>query len=252
MTFRNSNNTTILTSELIAINKAIEYVTEQTTFNNVVIFSDCIEAINSLNTNPQTLTKTYSEITTQIRNKIAINQHLTIQLIWIPSHIGIIGNERIDHHTKIAADNDIIDINQPNDLNELTSKIEQFIINEWQIEYDLKPQAKTYKTYEPLVSTKIKTKLIPRNNQRKLTRLKLGRCNLNFYQFQNGFHKDGLCSHCKVPENIDHHILDCPEHNYIIKLKNTLKQLKLQPTLQNLLGNKQLSSELCTLIKRTI
>ena len=91
-----------------------------------------------------------------------------------------------------------------------------------------------------------------RSYQKIITRLKLGKFNLNYYQHQNKFHKDGLCPTCNVKEDIDHHILKCPKYNYIQTLHLTIPTLNPNPTLHDILTNKTTTEALARLIKRRL
>jgi ribonuclease HI len=195
-TTRNTNNTPILTAELIAIQHALEYTVTNTDQTNITIFTDSIESINRINQDALKLTIKASQIASNIKHLVAIHKHIKIQIVWVPSHIGIPGNEIIDQHTKTATTQQIV-TNPPSDLIDIKQKIDTYITEQWQIQYNNSTKAQTYKLYEPIVNTKLKSILqVNRNLQRKITRLKIGRCCLNAYQYQNGFHVDGLCPHC--------------------------------------------------------
>ena len=251
-TNRNTDRTPIITSELIAIQNAIEYIATNTNITNIAIFTDSTETIKRINLDPLKLTIKTSQIANNIKQLAATYKHITIHLVWIPSHIGIVGNETIDQHTKTATAKQI-NINSPSDLTDIKHKIDTYIIDKWQTQYNSTPKGKTYKMYEPIVNTEIKalTKT-KRTYQRKITRLKIGRCNLNYFQHQYGLHCNGMCTYCNTIENIEHHIIHCPKYNYITHLQHTLTTLQLTPTLHNILTNSSLSQELAQLIKRVI
>ena len=251
-TNRNTNNTPILTAELIAIQNAIEYVATHTDQINIAIYTDSIETLNRINLDSLKLTIKTSQIANNIKQLAVTHAHITIHLIWIPSHIGITGNEIIDQHTQTATSQQI-DTSPPSDLIDIKQKIDIYITEQWQKQYITSTKAQTYKTYEPTVNTKIKAlRHVKRIHQKKITRLKVGRCNLNSYQHQNGFHPSGLCTYCNTLENIEHHIIHCAHYNYIHKLQPTLTKLNTTPTLQNILKNNILSLELAKLIKQPI
>ena len=87
-----SNNTSIFSAELFAILRAVE-----TTHNDInTIFTDSLSAL-------QELKKQYSNntIAQKIQDKI-LESTKTFNIIWIPSHIGINGNEHADLLAKDA------------------------------------------------------------------------------------------------------------------------------------------------------
>lgn len=248
-TTRNTDNTPVITAELIAIQQAIEYTVTNTDQSNIAIFTDSIETINRINLDTLRLTIKASQIANNIKQLAATHKDTTIHLIWIPSHIGILGNETIDQHTKTATTKQI-QTNSPKDLIDIKQQIDIYITDKWQLQYNTSTKAQTYKTYEPVVNMKIKAIWnIKRAQQRTITRLKLGTCNLNFFKHRNKFHPDGLCPTCNLTETIEHHIIHCTHYNYIAQLQATLNTLHLNPTLYNILTNRTVSIEIAKLIK---
>ena len=70
-----------------------------------------------------------------------------------------------------------------------------------------------YKKMEPLVSRKLKFTRMNRGRETIATRLRFGKCALNFYFKIISKHATGNCSKCNVvPETIEHFILQCPKN----------------------------------------
>ena len=65
------------------------------------------------------------------------------------------------------------------DLIEIKSKIDEYILEEWQELYNANVTGKHFKNIEPLVTTKIKYRDVNRKKEVTISRLRLGRCKLN-------------------------------------------------------------------------
>jgi len=65
-------------------------------------------------------------------NKLDSNQ---IKFIWIPSHIGVTGNDRADALAKDALSIDYVNSTDYLEFEELFTLIKTYIINKWQLEY---------------------------------------------------------------------------------------------------------------------
>ena len=89
--------------------------------------------------------------TIQTFNQIRISK---VHLIWIPSHVNILGNERADALAKLSLN--MPDINSTNylELPEVFSVVKSHIINEWQKMYDNDSKGQHYKCICPEVNEK--------------------------------------------------------------------------------------------------
>ena len=130
-------------------------------------------------------------------------------IIWIPGHIGVTGNDRADSLARKASEKFEVDIENEVTINEIFDKIEQEIEAGWQRQYTNSSTARIYKQIEPKVSTEIKFINKNRRKEIAITRLRLGKCLLNSYLHQINKHETGLCETCKVPETVQHFLLEC-------------------------------------------
>jgi hypothetical protein len=108
---------------------------------------------------------------------------------------------------------------------------------------------------EPQVSSKAKYMTPNRKKENVITRLRLGKCSLNKYLHDIKRHPDGLCETCRVPETIQHLLLECQSNGFTAQLTSCCSGLELQPTLVNILSTPLLQDlvfDLISATKRTI
>lgn len=233
---RISNNCSIFAGELTAIVESLKEYKETHTngaeLKPIAIFSDSLSVIKSINmqkpsSRPNLLNSFYDTVRL-ISSKI--------HLIWVPSHIGLRGNEIADKLAQEATTRDHIDLEIGLEISELKCMVQKHITALWQGRWE--NDASQYHKIEPLVNNKIKFVSKSRKIEVAMTRLKFGCCCLNNYLYKIKCHPDGLCSHCRVPETILHFLTECPQNESSSKIANELKNLKIPKTVPAILGNK--------------
>jgi len=102
-TFRLANNISIVSAELFAIKLALDTLnTNLSRGDTVSLISDSLTAVKLLQDSKPNYTGIESEINYRASLLLAEKQ-LQINLIWIPAHIGIYGNEKADILAKEGA-----------------------------------------------------------------------------------------------------------------------------------------------------
>jgi len=214
----------LVKGELLAINSALKFLESSNIQNTeIAIITDSQSAIRLIMDCQCFHISTESEILNSIDNLLSKHQIVT-HLVWIPGHIGLPGNERADLLAKNATKKSEIDIISDITLQEIYSRIEQDIYKEWQSYYNRSSTARSYKEIEPIVSKEIKYTNKNRRKEVTLTRLRLGKCRLNNNLHKIRRHENGLCDTCKVPETVQHFLLDCQTSN--IFYNSRVKTLK--------------------------
>jgi len=241
---RLSNNITIYTAELIAIKLAMQWLITKGIVGKVAIFSDSLSAIQSLETGISTSKPNLLLGVRKLLKQINMENRCEITFSWIPSHVGIIGNEMADTLAKLATSKSQVDIDLPREVKDVYFDIDKHIMNTWQEEYNKSKTGTHYKTIEPNVTNKIKYSAKLRRKDVTITRLRLGHCSLNHYLYRIKKHATGLCSHCNVQETIEHFLMNCPHYN----IKKQIGTLSNTPnstlTIQTMLSDTIISNRL--------
>ncbi|ESO11720.1 hypothetical protein HELRODRAFT_166738 [Helobdella robusta] len=88
------NHASIFTAEIIAIQMAIKFISKSNS-KNFMIFSDSLSTVTALKQyRPQH--NLIIQTQNRIHDNLTDNNGKKITLMWIPSHIGIQGNEEVD------------------------------------------------------------------------------------------------------------------------------------------------------------
>ena len=120
------SNASIFTAEVTAIDLALDTIAESDD-DHFIIFSDSLSVLLSLHNK-----KMDNPLILQLLQKLhhLSCAHKTIHLCWIPSHIGIRGNEAADMAAKESLNQDITASQVP--YTDLKSHINHFISSKWQ------------------------------------------------------------------------------------------------------------------------
>ena len=241
------NDSCIYAAELNAIKEVLTWILENENQDNkkFAVFSDCLSALTSIKLTYSRSRPILLQETMMILNQIKMSK---ICFIWIPSHVNILGNERADSLAKQSLN--LPDINSTNylELQEIFSLIKSHVVNEWQRKYDGDPKGRHYKLICPVVDTSIKFTDPNRRQEVQISRLRLGKVNLNERLLLMKKHKNGLCSLCKVTENIDHLLLNCKKENISNCLRDACVLYKMDFNIKNLLGVGCMQSKVYNLV----
>nr|CAH7729532.1 unnamed protein product [Callosobruchus chinensis] len=194
------DSATVLTGELYAILEALRYI-RQDHNENWIIIADSLNALTCL-------TSLYMKNPLVNMIKGEINNLLTYKkliFLWIPSHIGISGNERADYYAKEAANMEAAqNIDIP--ASDVNAFIKQKIIFKWNNNW----RRKSSKLLE------VKQELGPwhtvtncRRNQVIITRLRLGHTKATHGHLLSQ-EPAPYCEICNVILTVKHILLECP------------------------------------------
>ena len=215
----------IMSAELIAIDKGMTWLLlhkELLLIDQVVFLTDSRSGIEALkNYTPKHQSHTINSIKWKAQDlKAEANMDITIQ--WIPSHVGVEGNEEADVTAKSAHEN-LQDVATPLDPSEakFLTKVAQH--QRWQLVYDTKKQRLHLGAIKPVIEKWPWTNTQSRQIDTAMTRLRLGHVGLNQHLHKFNMAESQLCSTCRVPESVPHFLTECTKY--------TVQRTKLTATL---------------------
>lgn len=237
---RVTDNVSIYTAELTAIKWSLEWMARPDGPKEMALFTDSYSSIlslkNSANASKSALVASVLTIISNIQKS-----DRKISLIWVPSHIGIPGNEIADGLAKEAIKQPEIQIDIPPELADLKRVIRREVMTEWQARWNSAPESRHYWSLETKISNRIKFASTNRKKEVVISRLRLGKCRLNHNMKKINLHKTGLCETCGEEETIEHWLLHCKN---TVQLRNEIesscKKMQKPTTLQTILN-----SEIC-------
>ena len=233
---RMDDSTTIYAAELAAINLAVNWLIDQDTPTSAVIFTDSLSLLNSLKVQKS---NSHPVAMTHLLDCISKLEAKTI-FAWIPSHVGVRGNEYVDSLAKQGTAREKVELFVAPEFKNEYSNIDIYIESLWQREYSTNNTGTAYRSLEPLVSGKLKFTDRCRKKETMITRLRLGKCSLKKYLYDIKAHPDGLCSSCQVPETIEHLLLECASSFIPAKLRDKCNSLNIHPSLTIILTTREL------------
>jgi len=248
---RLTDNISVYACELIAIREALSWI-RTSPKKQWTIFSDSLSAIQSIEKNRSTsrpnLIEEISDLASSLRNE----DRDTI-LVWIPSHVNISGNEMADKLAKEATERESIEMDIGLETNETTPMIIDYVDRIWQNEWTNSKVGKICREIQPTVSRNIKYSNTHRATEVLITRIRLGRCRLNYWLHQIRGHTDGLCEHCLIPETIQHYLINCTKPNSVSeKIDRHCQDNNLPKTLRTIANNQQLLKLMAKTIDRIL
>ena len=217
----------IYTAELYAIFLAVKFLSAIP--GNYVLFTDSLSCVHSLQSTERTknslLLKTWEALRNTPREKIAID--------WVPSHMGIPGNEKADQLAKKSLTLGKI-TSIPLTYMEANRKIRQHY-SKRRLQTTVQQQQPASCITHNSNSKAYITKISNRRHQIAITRLRLGTCLLTHKHHIQKVAREH-CKSCKCPFTINHLLVECPllsEQRQL--LQSACQKLKLNMTVESIL-----------------
>ncbi|MEE9605315.1 MAG: reverse transcriptase domain-containing protein [Candidatus Scalindua sp.] len=199
------NSISIYKAELFAILQALIWL-ESSNIQQTLIVSDSLSSLVSIK-------EQFSKASPALILKILLSLHRLIssgkdvKMLWVPSHIGIAGNECADMLAKEALNQPSV-INIQFELRDIYGLINEFILNRWQCSWSNTPNH-FYKMICPKVSFKVKFHDPNRRKEVQISRLRFDCTTLKGHLFKIGSHPTGDCDLCSDFEDPRHILFDC-------------------------------------------
>ena len=217
----------IITVELEAIRAAMQEITN-TRNRNFTIYSDSLSAIQAINNfNHQ------SPMIMEIQKDIAqcTNEHKNVTLCWVPSHTGIVGNDKADEEARrAAAGNQAGEYSLPH--TDYYPVFRKAVKERWQRDWDKQGNNKLH-NIRPSISKWYTSSNKSRKKETVLSRLRIGHTRLTHGFLMTGGYQS-YCEECIVPLTIEHILIECLEYSQHRRL---LRQTGEALTIASVLGD---------------
>ena len=211
---RISNDSSIFTAEVEAIRSALEKIVEVKPGKDFVIFSDSKSVLECIQNQDS-------------RNPLIINlldylqrlklKEYNIKFCWVPSHVGITGNDEADHNAKEA-----LNKREPRrykfPYTDYIPKVKDYIKKKWQQRYDFKHQ-----NVRPIKLYKIMPTIRPfyvnglsRKEECIIHRLRIGHTNLTHkYLMEDPLKREPPCNYCYSADlSVEHILIECQHFSH--------------------------------------
>lgn len=246
--FRLTDNTSVYMSEMIAILEALRFLLVKPPIR-CVIFSDSFSCIQTIDSGGE-----MDAVSQEIRYCIyqLWCQGIPVDLCWIPSHVGIHGNEMVDSLAKEALKFESVNYANLKTIPEINKLLDNKLLEEWQNMWNCSKKGRFYHKLQPIVSHSVKYSDINKRKQTSITRLRFGKCKLADVNFMLGKLNNNLCDVCQVKEDVEHYINKCNKYNdYQVELNDKLLMCDVVPSVEVLLGNAKWYDDLWLYICQT-
>jgi hypothetical protein len=154
----------------------------------------------------------------------------------VPSHIGIEDNEKADRLANAALETETIELDICLEFGDEFLAVDRFVLEKWQKFWENETTGAFYRRLEPRVDRREILRFGSRAAETMAFRLRSGKCALNANLFAMRCHDTGLCDACRVPETVQHFLLECSSE-LVTGVKRLCDRLELPHTLESVLGN---------------
>uniref|UniRef100_S4PIJ9 Non-LTR retrotransposon CATS n=1 Tax=Pararge aegeria TaxID=116150 RepID=S4PIJ9_9NEOP len=209
--FKITSNVCIMSVELFAISEALAYV-EASRYKKVVIFTDSKSALQHLARCASGLRGVPVAYAILARINNVLESFVELRLQWIPSHIGLRGNEKADLLAKTACLEGSEVFVMPN-YAEVTVKYKSIIYDMWKEYFDRRSKEKGiwYRTIQSQPPRKpwFEVGKLNRSMIKIAHRLRSGHVPSNKFLFLMRKSDSPNCDVCGVVEDVHHLLIEC-------------------------------------------
>ena len=197
------DNASIFTAEIQAIDLAFRYISVSK-FKNFIIFSDSLSVLQSLK-NRNLSNPLVQELLLKHHN---LSSSINVVFCWLPSHIGIQGNEKADIAAKHSLNLDVVGkLKLP--CSDLKPCINKYIVSKWQHEWDDCTENKLH-SIKPILGESLLVNRSVRREEVVLSRCRIGHSFMTHVYLLRR-EEQPECVFCQEPITIKHLLLDCAD-----------------------------------------
>ena len=219
-TMRIPDGSSIFTAEAKALDLALDLIADCKTSNKFIIFSDSLSVLKSLDhtssKNPQ--------IQKLLEKHHELSELNEIVYCWIPSHIGIAGNESVDQKAKDSLNLHPTNFSIP--YANFKSFINRYILNKWQILWNNSVGNKLFEIKTVIGQSQPVVRNV-RQEEVVLARLRIGHTRIT-HSYLLKREEPPYCFGCDTLLTVRHFLLECGDFSHIRNKYfhvDTIKQL---------------------------
>ena len=135
---------------------------------------------------------------------------------------------------------------------ETRSRIDKIIMDEWQERWKSGSTGEFFRNINPEVGSKITYTNSNRQKEITMTRLRFGKNRLNYYMNKINLQVDGMCNYCKVPENTNHYLMNCPASGLNEIIRKKCQEEHINYRIEDVLNREETLETIYKNIKRKI
>lgn len=223
---RIADMTSIYAAESEAAKEALSWVANQAGVGAYLICTDSLSVVTALE--KKTISSVWKDSMMSLYNRCVENRTV-VTFFWVPSHVGIPGNERADREAK-AALNCQVDRTVGIDFTELKTSIKTRIIWRWQAQWNSVRNNKLREIKNTVLPFEVTAET--RRENVVLARLRIGHSMLT-HQYLLERTSEPVCRNCNSKLTVKHIIADCPA------LEQERREVGLRPNVREALADQQ-------------
>ena len=194
------DNSSIFSAETQAIDLAFRFISSHNKYQ-YIIFSDSLSVLQSLRN--KNLSNPLIQDLLLKHHSLSYNKE--ILFCWLPSHVGIKGNEDADRAAKLSLNLNPVNINLP--YTDFKPLINRYLLSKWQTAWNNTVFNKLY-PIKPLLGESLLSYRSVRREEVVLSRCRIGHSRITHsYLLQRELPPE--CVFCQEPYTVKHFLLDC-------------------------------------------